>query len=390
MSVFPYLKILALPAALLLGFGGAAFGHEGEKHDDGQQSPTSALSSKSTPAEVKLVDLDLVDRTGKTVKFASEAVGDRIVVMDFVYTNCKTLCPVLSQMMAQVQDRLDDRQREAVRLVTVSVDPGTDTPERMDKTATVHGAGPDWLWLTGFKPDVDRVLVGLGVYTPDFTEHPSVVLVGDGRSGNWTRFYGFPSTDQIYGKVEALLAARAENKAVADGSTAQEKKAREIDAKNRAYFTDLPVVTHRGEEKKFYTDLLRNKIVLLSVFFIDCKDACPLVNQKLSNVQEMLSGSFGRDIFFISVTLDPERDTPDMLKEYAANFDVGEGWDFVTGDPERLRKITYQLGQISDNIEAHMSFLAVGDVKRGLWKKFPPYVREEVLVEFLRNTAAGS
>jgi cytochrome oxidase Cu insertion factor (SCO1/SenC/PrrC family) len=375
MSVFPYLKILAVPVALLLGSGGAAFGHDGEKHDDGQQSPTRALSSKSTPAEVKLVDLDLVDR---------------IVVMDFVYTNCKTLCPVLSQMMAQVQDRLDDRQREAVRLVSVSVDPGTDTPERLDKTATVHGAGPDWLWLTGFKPDVDRVLVGLGVYTPDFTEHPSVVLVGDGRSGEWTRFYGFPSTDQIYGKVEALLAARAENRTVADGSSAQEKKAQEIDAKNRAYFTDLPVVTHRSEKKKFYTDLLRNKIVLLSVFFTECKDACPLVNQKLSNVQEMLSGSVGQDIFFISVTLDPERDTPDVLKEYAANFDVGEGWDFVTGEPELLRKITYQLGQISEDIQAHMSFLAVGDVKRGMWKKFPPYIREEVLVEFLSNLAAES
>jgi len=142
------------------------------------------------------------------VRFKTEVVGDRIVVLDFVYTTCTTVCPVLSALFSQLQGKLGDRLGRDVFLVSVTVDPNRDTPARLKAYAAKHGAGEGWTWLTGDKSSVDRVLKGLEAYTANFEDHPSQVMVGDGRSGVWTRFYGFPSPAQILAKVDELAAAR--------------------------------------------------------------------------------------------------------------------------------------------------------------------------------------
>jgi len=157
---------------------------------------------------VRLSDRELIDQTGTRVHFASDVVGDRIVVMDFVYTSCTTVCPVLSAVFAQVQARLGERLGREVMLVSVSVDPARDTPARLAAYAARHQAREGWVWLTGEKPVVDRVLQDLGAYSTNFEDHPSMVLVGDGRTGTWTRYFGFPGTDQIMARVNELAAAR--------------------------------------------------------------------------------------------------------------------------------------------------------------------------------------
>jgi protein SCO1/2 len=157
---------------------------------------------------VQLHDRTLLDQDGEPVRFATDVIGDRIVVMDFVYTTCTTVCPVLSAVFGQVQNRLGERLGKEVALVSVSVDPGRDTPQRLKAYATSHHAEPGWVWLTGDKTSVDEVLDGLGAYTPNFEDHPSMVLVGDGRSGNWSRFFGFPGPDQLLAVVDELAMAR--------------------------------------------------------------------------------------------------------------------------------------------------------------------------------------
>ena len=71
------------------------------------------------------------------------------------------------------------------------------------------GAGAGWSWLTGAKPQVDEALKVFGAYTPNYLDHPPLVLVGDPKAGKWLRFYGFPSPDQIVAAVDDLSAARA-------------------------------------------------------------------------------------------------------------------------------------------------------------------------------------
>jgi protein SCO1/2 len=159
-------------------------------------------------ADVDLRDRTLVDQDGREVKFVSDVIADHIVVMDFVYTNCTTVCPVLSAVLKQVQQRLGDLLGDEVALVSVSVDPIRDTPQRLKAYAAKHKARPGWTWLTGPKTAMDDVLIGVGAYSVNFEDHPSMVLVGDGRSGRWSRFFGFPSPDRIMEQVNALQAAR--------------------------------------------------------------------------------------------------------------------------------------------------------------------------------------
>lgn len=160
-------------------------------------------------ARVVLEDAALVDQDGAPVQFRSQAIGDDVVVVDFVFTTCTTVCPALSAIFARIQERLGDRLGHGVRLVSVSLDPAHDTPPRLKEYAARHHAGPHWAWLTGPQADVERVLKGLGAYTPNFSAHAPAVLVGDGLTGEFTRLNGFPSPERVVAAVDQLLARRA-------------------------------------------------------------------------------------------------------------------------------------------------------------------------------------
>jgi protein SCO1/2 len=167
---------------------------------------------------VVLEDAPLVDQDGAPVRFRADAIGDDVVVVDFVFTTCTTVCPALSAIFTRVQERLGERLGHGVRLVSVSLDPAHDTPPRLKAYAARHHAGPHWTWLTGPQPDVERVLKGLGAYTPNFSAHSPMVLVGDGRTGEFTRINGFPAPDRVAAEVDRLLARRAAAGASASAS----------------------------------------------------------------------------------------------------------------------------------------------------------------------------
>ena len=159
-------------------------------------------------ARITLADVALLDQDGRSLRLRSDAIGARIVIVNFAYTTCTTVCPVASAVLAQVQGRLGARLGRDVGLVTVSVDPLRDTPARLKAYAERVGAGPGWRWLTGAKPQVDEVLKAFGAYTANFADHPPLTLVGDARSGRWLRFYGFPTPEQLVTAVEQLSSAR--------------------------------------------------------------------------------------------------------------------------------------------------------------------------------------
>lgn len=165
--------------------------------------------------QLRIPDITVTTHSGETRGLASELVGERVVVMDFVYTSCTTVCPVVSAIMAQVQAKLGDRLGREVALLSISVDPQRDTPARLRETAASHAARAGWTWITGRQRDIDQLLKALGTYTPNFEDHPSVVMVGDGASGTWTRLYGFPEPARIVGLVEQRIAARGDRHKVA-------------------------------------------------------------------------------------------------------------------------------------------------------------------------------
>jgi protein SCO1/2 len=169
-----------------------------------------ATADAATPtdagARVEVPDVELVDQDGKTVRVRSLLQSGKPVVVSFIFTTCTTICPMLSTIVSRVQEKLGDRVGQEVSLVSISVDPARDTPARLKAYAARHHAKPGWTWLTGGRGTVEQVLRGMGAYTPSFTDHPPMVLVGDG-AGGWTRLNGFPSQATIVAQVDAYASA---------------------------------------------------------------------------------------------------------------------------------------------------------------------------------------
>ena len=133
------------------------------------------------------------------------------------------------------------------------------------------------------------------------------------------------------------------------------------------YFPNHPVVSHNGETFRFYEDLIKDKLVVVNFIYTYCPDICPLSTSRMAEVQKKLGDIIGRDIFMYSITLDPERDTPQKLKAYAEAFDVKPGWLFLTGDPKQLRDIRRKLGDRSRKLSEHRSDVWLGNDTDGRW-----------------------
>lgn len=176
---------------------------------EGHAQPKNKMSGDA--GKIELYDSELLDQNGETVRFVTDVLRDRIVVINFIFTNCPTACPILIQIFLALQEELGDRMGKEVALVSISVDPTRDIPPRLKKFAQEHGAGPGWTFLTGQKRDVDHVLTGLDSYSVDIWEHSTKVMVGDLRSGTWVNLYGFPDPDEIMEKVDELKSIREQS-----------------------------------------------------------------------------------------------------------------------------------------------------------------------------------
>lgn len=161
--------------------------------------------SGASATTVRIPSADLVDSNGHPFRFDLAAFGDSVVVIDFVYTTCTTICPALTATMASAQRRLAGPLGEQVMLVSVSVDPTNDTPEELSAYAKRVQAGGNWRWLTGKKGQVDRVLRAFGLTTGAPEDHPPVILVGRPAENRWLRWVGIPATDSVVRETLAMI-----------------------------------------------------------------------------------------------------------------------------------------------------------------------------------------
>jgi protein SCO1 len=144
----------------------------------------------------------LLDQDGRRVRFHSDLVKDRIVAINTIFTTCTTVCPPLGATFARLQQRLGQGGESDVRLISISVDPVTDTPARLKGWAATFDARPGWTLVTGAKQDIDRLLKALGLFTADKAAHAPVTLIGSDAAGQWTRAFGLTSVDTLAGLIE--------------------------------------------------------------------------------------------------------------------------------------------------------------------------------------------
>src|SRR5262249_24474017 len=121
---------------------------------------------------------------------------------------------------------------------------------------------------------------------------------------------------------------------------------------------------------RFYDDLLRNKTVLINFMFTHCTERCPLTSSKLAQVQRLLGARLGRDVFMYSMTVDPLRDTPDVLRSYASVFNARPGWLFLTGEPSDIRSVRANFGDdpsLAFDASQHLNLIAFGNEPFERW-----------------------
>jgi len=135
------------------------------------------------------------------------------------------------------------------------------------------------------------------------------------------------------------------------------------------YFPNLPVVTQDGKTLRFYDDVIKGKIVIMSFIYTSCKDICPITTSRLAQIEEKLGDRMGRDIFINSISVDPENDTPDRLKKYAEAFHAGPGWLFLTGTMADIRAINGKFGERMRSLTEHRNEIVLGNDTTGDWQR---------------------
>lgn len=135
------------------------------------------------------------------------------------------------------------------------------------------------------------------------------------------------------------------------------------------YFGDMKLVNQDGQEMRLYSDLMKDKTVVIDVMFTTCTGACPVMSGTFAKIQDHLGDRVGKDVNLISITVDPVNDTPARLKEYSARFKARPGWYFLTGSKENVDAALRKLGQYVENREGHQNLFLILNDRTGLRKK---------------------
>ena len=164
-------------------------------------------------------------------------------------------------------------------------------------------------------------------------------------------------------------------------------KTTEAPSQAQKYFTDVELINQDGKKVRFYSDVLKGKTVVVNAFFTTCTSVCPPMNRNMEKIQEVFGDRIGRDVFLVSITVDPETDTPTRMKEYAQKFHAGAGWTFLTGKKENLDWALYKLGQYVERKDDHKTIFIIGNEPTGLWKKAFGIANVAELVQVVESVA---
>ncbi|HEX9945151.1 MAG TPA: SCO family protein [Thermoanaerobaculia bacterium] len=157
--------------------------------------------------------------------------------------------------------------------------------------------------------------------------------------------------------ILALLVVPSAVRAQAEPSPAQK------------YFGDVKLVNQDGQEMRLYSDLIKDRIVVIDVMFTACTGACPVISGTFAKLQDHLGDRVGKDVYLLSISVDPVHDTPAKLKEFAGRFHAKPGWYFLTGSKKNVETALRKLGQYVEDPAAHQTLFLIGNDRTGLWKK---------------------
>jgi len=146
---------------------------------------------------VEIPDLMLLDQDGKKVRFYSDLLKDRVVVMSFFYTSCEYLCSMQGEVFSKLQALLGERAGKSVFLISVTLDPATDAPEKLKAWGARYGVKPGWTLVTGEESEMNRLLVKMTGGSAGRNMHSAVTFIGNDRKGAWVGADGVSAPEDL-------------------------------------------------------------------------------------------------------------------------------------------------------------------------------------------------
>lgn len=153
------------------------------------------------------------------------------------------------------------------------------------------------------------------------------------------------------------------------------------------YFPNLTLRTQDNKKVRFYDDVIKDKAVTINFMYCKCDGICVPVTSNLVRVQKLLAKHVGRDLFMCSITLKPEEDTPEALKQYCEMHRVGPGWTFLTGEPDDIERLRRSLGftdpdpVVDKDKSSHIGMVRYGNEPLTLWAGCPGLSSPEWIAE---------
>jgi protein SCO1 len=158
-----------------------------------------------TAAENYFTNTELINQNGQTVRFYQDALKDKVVVINTFFATCTGVCPPMNQNIRKIQDAFASKMGKELILISITVDPITDTPQRLKAYAANLHAGNGWLFLTGKKENVDLVLKKLGQYVEKKEDHLTILIIGNEKTGLWKKAFGLAKASELVAVVEGVL-----------------------------------------------------------------------------------------------------------------------------------------------------------------------------------------
>jgi protein SCO1 len=196
------LGIASTPPAAAAGAPGDSAGQRACCRPGAEASTTVAGAEVET---VDVPDLELIRADGARVRLRNELGCGKPVVLNFIFTSCTTICPVMTATFARVQEQLG-ADRDQVRMISVSIDPEYDTPARLEAFAREHAAGPEWHFLTGSQRDIEAVQKAFGAYRGSKFNHSAVTFLRGANEASWRKLTGLRSAGDLEAEVRRVVA----------------------------------------------------------------------------------------------------------------------------------------------------------------------------------------
>lgn len=172
-------------------------------------APAESATSKTAPtgevmpmSSVRIPDVRVYDQDAKPLNFYTDLIKGKTVAINFIFTTCTGVCPPMTATFRRVQQNLP-AHTPPIQLISISVDPETDTPERMREFAAKFKAGPGWTFVTGNKNEIEALLQALGTAVANKTDHTPMILIGNDVVDYWTRAYGLSSPANLMDVIMA-------------------------------------------------------------------------------------------------------------------------------------------------------------------------------------------